>query len=115
MKKKMYLVLCAVASFVMLSSMPVMAQGPRGDRPQQEEVDKLTVAQTTKVNQILEKYDSKSLSADDAKAIIKALREAKIPRGKGVEKAIDAAGFDFEEIRKLAPPPSRPERGGPRN
>lgn len=113
MKKQIFIV--ALIGFLSLSLNTLMAQpGGSGRRPQQEQVAKLTDAQTITVNKILADYDSESLSADDAKAIMKAIREAKIPGGKGVETAINDAGFSFEEIKKLAPPPARP-KGRPNN
>lgn len=111
MKNKMYILLCAVVGLLMLSSNTVMAQRPNGERPQKEQVETLTENQTKTVKKILANYKSESLTAEDAKAIMKKIREAKIPGGKGVEKVINEAGFDFEAIKKLAPPSSRPKRG----
>lgn len=105
MKKRILII--ALVGFMTLNFSALMAQNKRDGRPPQEKVEVLTDAQTTTVNGILSEYDSESLSADDAKAIMKAIRDAKVPEGKGVETAINNAGFDFEEIRKLAPPPAR--------
>lgn len=89
----------------------LMAQPPGGGKGGHRElVDKLTEEQTKKVKDILSKYDSKSISENDAKDIMEALRKERIPRGKGVETAFENAGFNFEEVRKLAPRPSRPTR-----
>lgn len=87
-----------------------MAQERSDRKPKREQVATLTEKQIETVNKILADYDSDPLSADDAKAIMDAIREAKIPGGKGVEDAINAAGFSFDEIRKLAPPPARSNR-----
>lgn len=108
MKKQILII--AMAVFMTIGFNAVMAQNRPDRRPPQEQADTLNVKQTQKINKILTDYDSESLTADDAKSIMKAIRDAKIPGGKGVEKAINAAGFDFEEIRKLAPPPERPKR-----
>ncbi|MBT3422039.1 MAG: hypothetical protein HOB88_00990 [Bacteroidetes bacterium] len=106
MKKQ--ILIMGMIGFLTLSFNPLMAQQRPERGPQQEQVDELTDAQITTVNKILANYDSESLTADDAKAIMKAIRDAKVPGGKGVETAINDAGFDFEEIKKLAPPPARP-------
>lgn len=111
---KKHVLIIALIGFMTLSFNTLMAQERHENKPERESVDTLTTAQTQKVNDILENYDSDALTAEDAKAIMKKIRDAKIPGGKGVEKAINAAGFDFEEIRKLAPPPERPKRK-PRN
>jgi len=109
MKKQILIIV--LIGLITINFNSLMAQERQERKPPQEQVDELTKAQTKKVNKILANYDSESLSADDAKAIMEAIRDAKVPGGKGVEKAIDDAGFDFEKIKKLAPPPSRPKRG----
>lgn len=108
MKKHFFII--ALVGFMTLSSNALMAQEQSDRKPRQEQVETLTTKQIKKVNKILADYDSESMSADDAKALMKELKEAKIPGGKGVEKAINDAGFDFEEIKKLAPPPARPDK-----
>ena len=107
MKKQILIIV--LVGFLTMSFNTLIAQEP-GRKPPQEQSDILTAKQIKEVNKILADYDSKSLTKDDAKAIMEAIREANIPGGKGVEKAINDAGFDFETIKKLAPPPSRPEK-----
>jgi hypothetical protein len=73
----------------------------------------LTDEQKTKIEEILSNYDADTITADDAKAIFEAFKEAGITPGKGMKEAIDAAGFDSEELRSLAgfdqaPPPPPP-------
>ncbi len=109
MKKQILII--ALVGFLTLNFNSLMAQERPERKPPQEQVDTLTVKQTKTVNKILADYNSKSISADDAKTIMNAIRDAKVPGGEGVEKAINAAGFDFEIIRKLAPPPAKPKRG----
>lgn len=108
MKKQILII--GLIGLLTLSINPLMAQQRPERGPEQEQVDELSAKQIKAVNKILAKYDSDSLTADDAKAIMEALREEKVPGGKGVETAINDAGFDFEKIRKLAPPPARPKR-----
>lgn len=66
----------------------------------------LTQAQTTQVKAILSKYDPNTLTADQAKAIHEAFRQAGMRAGPVMGDAIRAAGFDPEGLRELAPPPS---------
>lgn len=113
MKKQVLII--ALIGFIALNFNVLMAQGRPERGPKQEEVATLTEAQITIVNDILADYDSKSLSEKDAKAIMTAIKEAKVPGGKGVEKAINDAGFDFEEIKKLAPSPARPDKKRQKN
>jgi len=109
MKKKILII--ALIGLITISFNSLMAQAQGGGRGgQQEQVDELTETQTKTVNNILSKYDSKSISESDAKAIMEAIRDAKVPGGKGVETAFKNAGFNFEEVRKLAPRPGRPNR-----
>lgn len=105
MNKKILII--ALIGFITMSFNPLKAQEQPDKKTAQEQVETLTAEQIKKVNKILVDYNSESLSADEAKAIMDAIRDAKVPGGKGVEKAINAAGFDFEKIKKLAPPPAR--------
>ncbi|MGQ1786026.1 hypothetical protein [Saccharicrinis sp. GN24d3] len=107
MKKQ--IIIIALIGFISMSFISLMAQEQPDKKPTQEQVDTLTVKQIKTVNKILSAYNSELLSADDAKAIMDAIRDAKIPGGKGVEDAITGAGFDYEKIKKLAPPPARPD------
>ena len=83
------------------------------DKPprQEKEVEALADKQVETVKTILSDYDSEALTADDAKAIHQAFREAKIPGGKALDAAVDDAGFDSEKLRELDPPPERQGRG----
>lgn len=112
MKKQIFIL--ALLGILFINFNLLKAQDRPDKKPSGEQVDKLTTTQIELVNKILSDFNSKSISADDAKAIMEALRGSEIPPGKGVADAINAAGFNFDEIRKLAPPPSRPE-GNPDN
>lgn len=68
----------------------------------------LAAAETQKVGEILSHYDKTSLTADKAKAIHKAFREAGIKGGPALNEAVRAAGFSPEKLRDLDPPPDRP-------
>ena len=106
-KSKMLMLVWAIVgiTFSGFNSVTAKDEPPRKEK----EVDVLTDEQVETVKSILSEYDSEALTADDAKAIHEAFREAKLPRGKGLNTAITDAGFDSEKLRELDPPPDRPE------
>lgn len=61
----------------------------------------LTDDQKTQIQTILSKYDSKNITAADAQDIFKQFQEAGITPSKGMKEAIEAAGFDAEQLRTL--------------
>ena len=94
------------------------APPPDGGRPPREErtapaVTPLTEAQQAQVKAILSKYDVSTLTADNAKAIHEAFRQAGIRGGPAINEAVKAAGFDPDRLRDLAPPPGRNGAGEP--
>jgi len=102
----------------LVAAMQTLAQEPEGQKtderrpPSRQERGRdetLTTEQTAQVKAILSKYDARTLTADQAKAIHKAFREAGVRGGPAMGDAIKAAGFDPEKLRDLAPPPERPE------
>ena len=76
-----------------------------GDRPGVTEP--LTDAQKQQVKAILAKHDPNSLTAEKARAIQEAFREAGLRAGPAMAESIMAAGFDPDKLRDLAPPPGR--------
>ncbi|MCX6868373.1 MAG: hypothetical protein NTV46_19645 [Verrucomicrobia bacterium] len=76
-----------------------------GDR--QRPAETITEKQKEQVKTILSKYQANTLTADQAKAIHEAFRQAGMRGGPVMNDAIQAAGFDPEKLRDLAPP--RPE------
>lgn len=106
MKKQIFIL--ALLGILMLNFNSLMAQDRPDRKPPGEQVDKLTTTQIEIVNKILSDYNSDSFTAEDAQAIMKAIMSSEIPHGKGIEDAITASGFDFDKIRRLAPPPNRP-------
>ena len=64
----------------------------------------LTDEQKSQVQSILSQYDPSNVSAEDAKNIFKAFREADIRPGPDLKNAISAAGFDAGNLRSLARP-----------
>ena len=70
----------------------------------------LSADQLAKVNAILAKYKSASLTADDAKLIKRTLRDAGMPRSPALDSALTAAGFSPAKLDQLDPPPPPPAR-----
>ena len=105
-----------IAGLSLAAATQVFAQGKesgQGNRPPPRsestsgETETLTDAQVAQVKTILSAYDAASLTADDAKAIHAAFREAGIRGGPAMNDAVTAAGFDPDKLRDLAPPPNR--------
>ena len=88
-------------------------EAPAGDRPPPPRDDAggrnetLTDAQVQQVKAILAKYDAKTLTAEQAKAVHEAFRQAGIRGGPAMNEAVKTAGFDPDKLRDLAPPPGR--------
>ena len=70
----------------------------------------LSTDQLAKVNAILAKYKSASLTADDAKLIKRTLRDAGMPRSPALDSALNTAGFSPAKLDQLDPPPPPPPR-----
>ncbi|NMB88678.1 MAG: hypothetical protein GYA17_09975 [Chloroflexi bacterium] len=69
----------------------------------------LTDEQKSSIESILSEYDPENITAEDAQSIFESFREAGIRPGPGMKEAIEAAGFDAEELRSLGMPEgSRP-------
>jgi phosphatidylethanolamine-binding protein (PEBP) family uncharacterized protein len=81
-------------------------QQSRGSEERVEErIETLTDEQKQKVKAILSNYNATTLTANDAKAIHEAFREAGLRGGPAAEEAISEAGFNPEKLHDLAPPP----------
>ncbi len=72
----------------------------------------LSADQTSQIAEILSQYDPDNVSDEDAKAIFAAFKDAGITPAKGMKEAIEAAGFDAEDLRArgmgdqgMLPPP----------
>jgi hypothetical protein len=68
----------------------------------------LTDEQKSQISDILSNYDKDNLTADDAKEIFNAFKDAGIQPGPGMKEAIEDAGFDAEELRDLGKPSDMP-------
>jgi len=86
---------------------PPRQEDRQPDKPR-EESQSLTAEQKAQVKSILSKYNESSLTADDARAINNAFRDAGLRNGPALQQAIKDAGFVPEKIGALAPPPDRP-------
>jgi phosphatidylethanolamine-binding protein (PEBP) family uncharacterized protein len=69
--------------------------------------ESLTPEQVNQVKAILSKYNPNTLTAEEAKAIHEAFRQAGLRGGPAMGQAIQAAGFDPDKLRDLAPPPGQ--------
>jgi phosphatidylethanolamine-binding protein (PEBP) family uncharacterized protein len=84
----------------------VATQAVKGSEENKEEkTEAITEAQKEQVKAILLHYNAATLTANDAKAIHEAFREAGLRGGPSVEEVIREAGFNPEKLRDLAPPP----------
>ena len=111
----------AIIGLAMSTAMQVLAQQteePRKDdlRPPRDEErqgmsETLTDAQKEQVKAILSKYNASTLTADQAKAIHEAFRQAGLRGGPAMGDTLKAAGFDPDKLRDLAPPPGQESRG----
>ncbi len=92
---------------------PLREGGPGGQRGGSGagESETLTEAQKSQVKAILSKYVANTLTADQAKAIHEAFRQAGLRGGPAMADAIKAAGFDPDKLRDLAPPPGQANGG----
>ncbi len=86
---------------------------PGGDGPHGI-LEALTDAQAKRVGSILAQYDAQELTAEQARAIHEAFRQAGIPGGPAINEVVAAAGFSPDTLRDLDPPPSAPGAGGDR-
>jgi phosphatidylethanolamine-binding protein (PEBP) family uncharacterized protein/Spy/CpxP family protein refolding chaperone len=75
--------------------------------PSPAETEALTEAQKAQAKAILSKYNPMTLTAEQAKAIHEAFRQAGLRGGPAMADTIKAAGFDPDRLRDLAPPPDR--------
>ena len=67
----------------------------------------ITEEQKAGAAEIVSKYDAASLSAEDAKAIHKALRDLGVRGGPSEDALLVSVGFDPEMLKKMDPPPDR--------
>ncbi len=72
----------------------------------------LTDDQKNTIASILSEYDPENVSDEDAQAIFQAFKDAGITPARGMKEAIEAAGFDAEDLRSrgmsdqgMMPPP----------
>jgi Spy/CpxP family protein refolding chaperone len=99
-------VICLIFNLLVSASFAENAPRPEG---QPRDSQPLTDQQKEQVKSIVSKYNASSLTAEDAKAIHRAFREAGLRNGPELNDAINEAGFDPDKLRDLDPP-----RGGQR-
>ena len=82
--------------------------------PKQKPVEQTTTAEQAQlIKKILSGYNATKLTAEEAKAIHGKFREAGIHAGPENDAAIKAAGFDPDQLKKLAPPPNADRKNEP--
>jgi Raf kinase inhibitor-like YbhB/YbcL family protein len=101
-----------IAAALQVGAQPAAPARPDDNRPPRAEnppeaAAALTPAQTEQVKAILSKYAAETLTADQAKAIHEAFRQAGIRGGPALNAAVKAAGGDPDRLRDLAPPPGQ--------
>lgn len=67
----------------------------------------LTDEQKTQLEEILAKYDPENMTAEDQKALMEELKDAKIPMGKDTSEIMEKAGFSRPSGPPPPPPPSQ--------
>ena len=82
--------------------------GPRGQFNSQP----LTEDQKTQIQTILSQYDPKNVTAEDAKSIFQAFRDAGIKPARGMKEVIETAGFDADALREMARPEDASSKQG---
>lgn len=78
--------------------------GPGGPPPPPRQDVQLSEEDKETIYDILSEYDSDEVTKEDALKIFEAFKEAGIQPGAGMKEAIQAAGFDAEELRTLGMP-----------
>lgn len=96
----------------MVSAIQGVSSMMGGMMPQKTEA--LTDDQKNTISEILSKYDAENVSTEDAVAIFEEFKEAGITPTRGMKEAIEAAGFDAEDLRSkglsdqgMPPPPQQ--------
>ena len=110
-EKKVQNVLIVLILLVLTQGM-IFCQNNKKPSQQQEKGKSTTLTpdQSATIKTILSKYNPKTLTAADAKAIHEKFREAEIHAGPETRESIIAAGFDPEKLRTLDPPKSPDNR-----
>lgn len=94
------------------SSTAPPASGPKAGQPPDDRAAALTAVQLAKVKSVLAAYKPAALTADDAKAIKRALRDAGMRHSPALDKAITDVGFSPARLEALDPRPPRPPGDG---
>lgn len=123
--KKFIVIAMMVVGLLSPCAVPAQQSGDPGkgepkmpeNRGRTGESASLTDDQKSAVKSILSKYTPSRLTADDAKAIHKAFRDAGLRAGPGLNEAVNSAGFNSDKLRDLDPPPDKknPREGGGQN
>ena len=91
----------------------IQGMGPMRGAGMQFKTEPLTEEQQGRMQEILSQYDPENVSTQDAKAIFQAFRDAGIKPARGMKEAIEAAGFDAEDLRTKGMPEDGPRNAPP--
>jgi hypothetical protein len=78
---------------------PIQGMDPMMGSGMRFKMESLTEEQQNKIQTILSQYDPENISTEDAKAIFQSFSEAGIKPARGMKEAIEAAGFDADDLR----------------
>ena len=102
--------LAAVAATAQTATPP--SPGPTAETQSENSgLTELTAGQLAKIKTVLAAYKPATLTADDAKAIKRSVRDAGMRRSLALDKAITQAGFSPERLEVLDPRPAQPPPG----
>lgn len=87
---------------------PSPSPAPTAGRPTEQP---LNPEQSARLKAILSAYQPAALTVDDAKAIKRALRDARIRPSRSLAEAMQALGFSVERLEQLDPRPPGPPPG----
>jgi hypothetical protein len=106
-------IVCLLLCVLLPEVAPAQDDKGAGRRPDREESQTLTEAQVSAAKALLAKYKPSGLTADDAKAMHRGMRDAGIRAGRAEKELLISTGFDPEVLRTLDPPPDRRDGSTP--
>ncbi len=108
MKKNLLLIIAGLFTWFLWADISYAQNNNKEDKGTgRGDSQSVTEDQKASALRILSKYKSTQLSAEDAKAIHKAMRDIGIHGGPAEDKIIESAGIDVEILKKLDPPPDK--------
>ncbi len=106
-----HILLILLLSFIAYNTNSFAQEGNKEKKPNKQEETTLTEKQIEQVKSILSNYNSSKLTSDDAIKINDSFRNAGVKNGPTLHQVIREAGFDPEELGRLAPKPGKQGEG----